>query len=77
MSSSRRSPSAPIAGRCGRESRRWSIASAPAPGITGTADLLRCGGAPACEVEVGWACTNEGHATPARLGEAGAAADRV
>jgi hypothetical protein len=26
---------------------------------------------------VGWACMNEGHAAPARLGEAGAAADRV
>jgi hypothetical protein len=39
-SSSRRSSSMPAAGRGGRESRRWSIAFAPAPGITVTADLL-------------------------------------
>jgi hypothetical protein len=75
--SSRRSLSAPAAGKGGRESRKRSIAYAPAPGSTGTTDLLRCGGAPACEVEAGWACTNEGHTTPARLGEVGAAVDRV
>jgi hypothetical protein len=67
----------PTVGRGGRESRRRSIASAPALGITGTADLRRCGGALTCEMEAGWACSNEGHATLARLGEAGAAADRV
>jgi hypothetical protein len=32
---------------------------------------------PACEVEAGWACANEGHVTPARLGEAGAATERA
>jgi hypothetical protein len=68
MSSSRRSPSVPTAGRGGQESRMRSITSAPTPGITGTADLRRCGGAPACEVEASWACANEGHATPARRG---------
>jgi hypothetical protein len=76
-SSSRRSSSAPAAGRGGRESRRRSITSAPAPGITVMVDLLQCSGAPACEVEAGWASANKGHATPARLGEAGTAVDRV
>jgi hypothetical protein len=76
-SSLRRSPSVPAVGRGGRESRRRFIASAPASGITGTADLRRCGGSLACEVEVGWVCANEGYATPARPSEAGAAADRV
>jgi hypothetical protein len=56
---------APIVGRGGRESRRLSIASAPAMGITGTADLRRCGGALVCEVEASWACANKGHAAPA------------
>jgi hypothetical protein len=76
-SSSRRSPAAPAVERGGRESRRLSIASTPTTGIIGTADLQRCGGTPVCEVEVGWACANERHATPARLGDAGATASRV
>ena len=73
-SSSRRSLSAPAAawvgtGSGGRDdSRRRSIASASAPGITSAADLRRRGVAPAWEVEAGWACANEGHATPARRG---------
>jgi hypothetical protein len=51
-SSSRKSPSAPAAawvgaGRGGRDIMMRSIASAPAPGITSTADLRRCGAAPA------------------------------
>jgi hypothetical protein len=37
----------------------------------------RHSGSPACEVEAGWACANEGHATPAILCEAGAAVDPV
>jgi len=50
---------------------RRSIASAP--GITSTADLLRCGGAPTWEVEVGRADEDTRH----RRGEAGAIERRL